>query len=78
MDKELNPSSAHSSGRFAKHLIETARAQMAAALGITLSSREYDITFTSSGTEGNNLIMKIFMTAIFLFQLLNIYRSITI
>ena len=60
MDKELNPSSAHSLGRFAKNIIETARSQIAAALGITLSSREYDITFTSSGTESNNLIMKNF------------------
>ncbi|ACR47596.1 NifS protein [Rickettsia peacockii str. Rustic] len=79
MDKELNPSSAHSSGRFAKNLIETVRAQIATALGITLSSREYDITFTSSGTEGNNLIMKnfydgdIFISAI---EHLSIYNYI--
>ena len=36
MDKELNPSSAHSSGRFAKNLIETARAQIAAVLAYNL------------------------------------------
>ncbi|QQV75263.1 Cysteine desulfurase IscS [Rickettsia tillamookensis] len=79
MDKELNPSSAHSSGRFAKNVIETARSQIATALGITLSSREYDITFTSSGTESNNLIMKnfydgdIFISAI---EHLSIYNHI--
>jgi len=79
MDKELNPSSAHSSGRFAKNIIETARSQIAAALGITVSSREYDIIFTSSGTESNNLIMKnfydgdIFISAI---EHLSIYNHI--
>ncbi|MCZ6902439.1 MAG: cysteine desulfurase family protein [Rickettsia endosymbiont of Ixodes persulcatus] len=79
MDTELNPSSAHSSGRFAKNIIEIARSQIAMALGITLSSREYDITFTSSGTESNNLIMKnfydgdIFISAI---EHLSIYNHI--
>lgn len=79
MDKELNPSSSHSSGRFAKNIIEQARSQLAAALGISLSSREYDITFTSSGTESNNLIMKnfydgdIFISAI---EHLSIYNHI--
>lgn len=79
MDKELNPSSAHNSGRFAKNIIETARSQIATALGISLSSREYDITFTSSGTESNNLIMKnfydgdIFISAI---EHLSIYNHI--
>ena len=60
MNKGLNPSSTHSVGRFAKNIIETARSQIAVALGVTLSSREYNITFTSSGTESNNLIMKNF------------------
>ncbi|MGI4753161.1 MAG: cysteine desulfurase family protein [Janthinobacterium lividum] len=79
MDKELNPSSAHSSGRFAKNIIETARSQIATALAISTSSREYDITFTSSGTESNNLIMKnfydgdIFISAI---EHLSIYNHI--
>ncbi len=77
MDKELNPSSSHSSGRFAKNIIETARSQIATSLSI--SSREYDITFTSSGTESNNLIMKnfydgdIFISAI---EHLSIYNHI--
>ncbi|WP_040255836.1 cysteine desulfurase family protein [Rickettsia hoogstraalii] len=79
MDKELNPSSIHRSGVFARNVIEEARFQLAAALGITLSSREYDITFTSSGTESNNLIMKnfydgdIFISAI---EHLSIYNHI--
>ncbi|AFB21013.1 cysteine desulfurase family protein [Rickettsia canadensis] len=79
MDMELNPSSAHSSGRFAKNIIEIARSQIATALGITLSPREYDIAFTSSGTESNNLIMKnfydgdIFISAI---EHLSIYSHI--
>jgi len=79
MDTELNPSSVHSSGRFAKKIIETARSQIAAALDVSLSSREYDITFTSSGTESNNLIMKnfydgdIFISAI---EHLSIYNHI--
>ncbi|ADE30017.1 cysteine desulfurase family protein [Rickettsia prowazekii] len=78
MDKELNPSSAHTSGRFAKNIIETARSQIATSLGITMS-REYNITFTSSGTESNNLIMKnfydgdIFISAI---EHLSIYNHI--
>lgn len=77
MDKELNPSSAHSSGRFAKKIIEESRTQIATVLGI--SSREYNITFTSSGTESNNLIMKnfydgdIFISAI---EHLSIYNHI--
>lgn len=77
MDKELNSSSAHSPGRFAKNIIEIARSQIAAAL--VISSREYNITFTSSGTESNNLIMKnfydgdIFISAI---EHLSIYNHI--
>ncbi|HJD60321.1 MAG TPA: cysteine desulfurase [Rickettsia endosymbiont of Omalisus fontisbellaquei] len=77
MDKELNPSSIHRSGVFARNVIEEARFQLAAALGA--SSREYNITFTSSGTESNNLIMKnfydgdIFISAI---EHLSIYNHI--
>ncbi|HJD55903.1 MAG TPA: cysteine desulfurase [Rickettsia endosymbiont of Pyrocoelia pectoralis] len=77
MDKELNPSSIHRSGVFARNVIEEARFQIAMAL--EASSREYDITFTSSGTESNNLIMKnfydgdIFISAI---EHLSIYNHI--
>ncbi|MGX6960675.1 MAG: cysteine desulfurase family protein [Rickettsia endosymbiont of Pentastiridius leporinus] len=79
IDKELNPSSSHNAGRFAKKIVEEARRQIAVALGIDLSLREYDITFTSSGTESNNLIMKnfydgdIFISAI---EHLSIYNHI--
>lgn len=77
MDKELNASSIHSAGRFAKKIIEESRTQIAKVLGI--SFKEYDITFTSSGTESNNLIMKnfydgdIFISAI---EHLSIYNHI--
>ncbi|AAY61697.1 cysteine desulfurase family protein [Rickettsia felis] len=79
MDKELNPSSIHRSGVFARNVIEEARFQLAAALGISLFAGKYDITFTSSGTESNNLIMKnfydgdIFISAI---EHLSIYNHI--
>lgn len=79
MDKELNPSSIHSSGVFARNIVEEARFQLAAALGISLFTGKYDITFTSSGTESNNLIMKnfydgdIFISAI---EHLSIYNHI--
>ncbi|XVN41693.1 MAG: cysteine desulfurase family protein [Rickettsia endosymbiont of Argas persicus] len=77
IDKELNASSIHRSGRFAKNIIEESRMQIASALGV--SSKEYDIIFTSSGTESNNLIMKnfydgdIFISAI---EHLSIYNHI--
>lgn len=79
MDKELNPSSIHRSGVFARNIVEEARFQLAAALGISLFTGKYDITFTSSGTESNNLIMKnfydgdIFISAI---EHLSIYNHI--
>jgi len=77
MDKGLNPSSTHRVGTFARNIIEEARLQIAAALEV--SSREYNITFTASGTESNNLIMKnfydgdIFISAI---EHLSIYNHI--
>lgn len=79
MDKSLNPSSTHNVGRFARNIVEEARLQLALLLGISLLSRDYDITFTSSGTESNNLIMKnfydgdIFISAI---EHLSIYNHI--
>lgn len=53
----LNPSSIHGMGRKAKSAIERARMQVAELLGIKDHMREYNITFTSSGTEANNLIL---------------------
>lgn len=46
-----NPSSNHQSGRQALHLIDTARAQVAALVGAAAE----DIVFTSGATESNNL-----------------------
>ena len=48
-----NPSSVHASGQKAKTLIESARRQMAKAIGC--SSNE--IIFTGGGTEANNLVL---------------------
>jgi cysteine desulfurase len=48
-----NPSSVHVSGQKAKRLIESARRQMAKAIGC--SSNE--IIFTGGGTEANNLVL---------------------
>ncbi len=46
-----NPSANHASGRAARALIETARAQVAALVG----AEPADIVFTSGATESNNL-----------------------
>lgn len=46
-----NPSSAHQSGRQARLLLERARQQVSTAL----DARHYEVTFTSGGTESNNL-----------------------
>lgn len=52
-----NPSSLHWHGRRAKALIENARLEIAKALGINMGVDGYQITFTSSGTEANNLLL---------------------
>jgi cysteine desulfurase len=46
-----NPSSVHGSGRAARDLVETARAQVAALVGVVPGS----VTFVSGGTEANAL-----------------------
>lgn len=51
MDSVGNPSSVHAEGRAAKSIIETARAQVAAALG----AEGADIVFTSGATEAAGL-----------------------
>lgn len=48
-----NPSSVHSLGRKARVLIETARKQMASAIGC----EPQEIIFTSGGTEANNQVL---------------------
>ncbi|MDP4162798.1 MAG: cysteine desulfurase family protein [Bacillota bacterium] len=46
-----NPSSIHSYGREARHLLDTSRALLAKSIG----ARENEIIFTSGGTEADNL-----------------------
>jgi len=53
----LNPSSIHSSGRAAKSIIENSRKFVARLMGFESNFRSYQITFTSGGTEANNIIM---------------------
>ncbi len=48
-----NPSSVHASGQKAKTLIETARGQMAKAIGCNSN----EVVFTGGGTEANNLVL---------------------
>ncbi|HWP26273.1 MAG TPA: cysteine desulfurase family protein [Xanthobacteraceae bacterium] len=48
-----NPSSVHGAGRAARHLVETARAQVAALVG----ADPQDVIFTSGGTEANVLAL---------------------
>lgn len=55
--KPLNPSSVHFHGRAAKSLMENARESIASSIGIKIGRDEYDICFTSSGTEANNLLL---------------------
>lgn len=52
----LNPSSIHSPGREAKHLVEDARNTIIKALNADL--RNFNVIFTSSGTEANNTLIK--------------------
>lgn len=48
-----NPSSVHGAGRAARHLVETARAQVATLVG----ADPRDVIFTSGGTEANVLAL---------------------
>lgn len=65
-DNALNPSSVHFHGRKAKGLIENARLSIAKNIGIKLGRGEYDICFTSSGTEANNLLLSNFKDKVIL------------
>ena len=49
-----NPSSTHALGRIAREAIETARDQVAAALGVT----PLEVLFTAGGTEADNQALK--------------------
>ncbi|WP_341757554.1 cysteine desulfurase family protein [Candidatus Tisiphia endosymbiont of Ditula angustiorana] len=57
LEEAYNPSSIHTKGRYARNLVETAREQVARSVGVDINSREYQVIFTSSGTESNNLLM---------------------
>ena len=48
-----NPSSIHATGRKAKHVVETARKQIAAAINCTPK----EIIFTGGGSEANTLVL---------------------
>src|SRR5260370_39776984 len=48
-----NPSSVHAEGRAARHLVETAREQVAALVGAEAAN----VVFTSGGTEANGLAL---------------------
>ena len=48
-----NPSSIHAAGRTAKHVVETARKQIAAAINCDPK----EIIFTGGGSEANNLVL---------------------
>lgn len=54
LDLEGNASSVHQAGRQAKGVLEDARDQVAALAG----AKRDEITFTSGGTEANNLVLK--------------------
>ena len=53
LDRVGNPSSVHGEGRAARHLVETAREQVAALVG----AQARNVVFTSGGTEANALAL---------------------
>lgn len=53
-DEFANPSAGHGMARTAKHAVETAREQVAAAVGC----RPLEVVFTSGGTESDNLAVR--------------------
>ena len=57
IDLPYNPSALHKYGRKAKYLLEHARQSFVSILRLT---ENYDVVFTSSGTEANNLIISNF------------------
>jgi cysteine desulfurase len=63
MKSPFNASSVHTSGRKAKSIIENARMQIASLLKIDLKNFNYQIIFTSTGTEANNLMLSNFKDA---------------
>lgn len=58
--KPMNASSIHEDGRRARIILEKARESVANALSIDLHRDDYQVIFTSSGTEANNLVINNF------------------
>lgn len=56
-DLPLNPSSIHQYGRKAKLILEESRIKIAKMLGLDLRAMDYELTFCSSATEANNIVM---------------------
>jgi len=61
IDQPLNPSSVHLYGRNAKTIIENARNDIAIMMGVSLRNDQYDLVFTASATEANNLVISNFI-----------------
>src|SRR5215469_7026623 len=57
LERVGNPSSVHAEGRAARHLVETARAQVATLVGAAPGN----VVFTSGGTEANALALTPFI-----------------
>jgi cysteine desulfurase len=58
MDKAYNPSSTHACGREAKAILEQARKSVRNAIGA--DDDRYQVVFTASGTESNNIALNSF------------------
>ena len=56
----LNASSIHANGRLGKSIIEKTRINIASLLNIENYFKDYQITFTASGTEANNIVLSNF------------------
>ena len=63
MQRPFNASSVHTAGREAKSIIEHARSRIANLLNIDKKEQEYQIIFTSTGTEANNMLISSFKDA---------------
>lgn len=61
ISQPLNPSSIHTEGRKARNLIDHARLQVANLLNI--NTKDYQVVFTGSGSEANNLVITNFKDA---------------
>ncbi len=60
MERHGNPSSVHRYGRIARRYMDDARAKVAALVG----AKPFEVIFTSSGSEANNLVLSQFVCPI--------------